>query len=117
SKIEFQDMVYQHHRPVGTDAGGGNHVPTGVEVGTGSRVVSTAKVFTQGQITQTGEKFDVAIEGDGFFEVQRPDGTLAYTRDGAFKVNGDGNIVNSDGLLLMSGFQPLPAGTTSVSIS
>ncbi len=117
SKIEFQDMVYQQHRPVGADAGGGNHVPTGIEVGTGSRVVATSKVFTQGQLTQTGEKLDVAIEGDGFFEVQRPDGSLAYTRDGAFKVNADGILTNGDGLQILSGFQPLPAGATGISIA
>jgi len=117
SKIEFQDMVYQQHRPVGADAGGGNHVPTGIEVGTGSRVVATSKVFTQGQLTQTGEKLDVAIEGDGFFEVQRPDGSLAYTRDGAFKVNADGILTNGDGLQILSGFQPLPPGATGISIA
>jgi len=76
SKIEFQDLLYQKPRESGTDAGGGNLVPTGVEVGNGSRVASTSKVFTQGQLSQTGEKLDVAIQGDGFFEVQRPDGTV-----------------------------------------
>src|SRR4249920_1613442 len=66
SKIEFQDLLYQKPRAVGAEAGGGTVVPTGIEVGNGSRVVSTAKVFTQGQLKQTGEKFDLAIEGDGF---------------------------------------------------
>ena len=76
SKIEFQDLLYQKPtRASGTDSGGGNLVPTGVEVGNGSRVAATSKVFTQCQLTSTGEKLDIAIQGDGFFEVQRPDGT------------------------------------------
>ena len=117
SKIEFQDLLYQKPRAVGAEAGGGNVVPTGVEVGNGSRVVSTAKVFTQGQLKQTGEKFDLAIEGEGFIQLQKPDGNFAYTRDGALKVDGQGRISTSDGLLVLSGFQPIPSGTTSVSIS
>ena len=84
SKIEFQDLLYQKPRNVGSDAGGGNIVPTGVEVGNGSRVASSSKVFTQGQLTSTGGNLDLAIQGDGFYEVQRPDGTIAYTRDGSF---------------------------------
>jgi flagellar basal-body rod protein FlgG len=117
SKIEFQDLIYQKPRAVGTDAGGGEVVPTGVEMGNGSRVVSTAKIFTEGQLNQTGEKYDVAIQGDGFFEVQRPDGTTAYTRDGALKVSANGKITTSDGLPLLSNFQPITEGATDVAIS
>ncbi|MEA3213585.1 MAG: flagellar basal-body rod protein FlgG [Chthoniobacter sp.] len=117
SKVEFQDLMYQKPRAVGTEAGGGEVVPTGVEMGNGSRVVATAKIFTEGQLNQTGEKFDVAIQGDGFFEVQRPDGTTAYTRDGALKVSADGKIMTSDGLPLLSNFQPITAGATDVSIA
>lgn len=117
SKIEFQDLLYQTPRAVGAEAGGGNVVPTGVETGNGTRVVSTAKIFTQGQLKQTGEKFDMAIEGDGFMQVQRPDGTFAYTRDGALKVNGQGKVTTSDGFPVLSGFQPIPPGSTGVSVS
>jgi flagellar basal-body rod protein FlgG len=117
SKIEFQDLLYQKPRASGSDSGGGNLVPTGIEVGNGSRVAATSKVFTQGQLTQTGEKYDVAIQGDGFFEVQRPDGTVGYTRDGSFKLNAQGQVVTVDGLPLLSGFQPIPAGATSVNIA
>lgn len=117
SKIEFQDMLYQKPRSSGTDSGGGNIVPTGVEVGNGARVAATSKVFTQGQLTQTGEKLDVAIQGDGFFEVQRADGTSAYTRDGTFKLNAQGQVVNIDGLPILSGFQAIPPGTTSITIA
>ncbi len=117
SKIEFQDLLYQKPRASGADSGGGNLVPTGVEVGNGSRVASTSKVFTQGQMNQTGENLDVAIQGDGFYEVQRPDGTIGYTRDGTFKLNAQGQVVTTDGLPVLSGFQPIPTGADSVSIS
>jgi len=111
SKIEFQDLLYQRPRASGSDSGGGNLVPTGIEVGNGSRVASTSKVFTQGQLTSTGEKLDVAIQGDGFFEVQNSDGTIGYTRDGSFQLNAQGQVVTADGLPVLSGFQPIPAGS------
>jgi flagellar basal-body rod protein FlgG len=117
SKIEFQDLLYQKPRASGSDSGGGNIVPTGIEVGNGTRVSSTSKVFTQGQLTNSGERLDVALQGDGFFEIQRPDGTLAYTRDGSFKTNAQGTVVTSDGLPVLSGFQPIPAGASSVAVS
>lgn len=117
SKIEFQDLLYQKQRTAGADAGGGNVTPTGIEVGNGSKVVSTARVFTQGQLKQTGEKMDIAIDGDGFLEVQRPDGTRAFTRDGGLKIDGQGRVVTSDGLPLGGGFQPIPPGATGVAIS
>ncbi|HEY9155417.1 MAG TPA: flagellar basal-body rod protein FlgG [Opitutaceae bacterium] len=117
SNIEFQDLLYQKPKVAGAQDAGGNVVPTGVEVGNGSRVASTQKIFTQGQLTQTGEQMDIAIQGDGFFEVQKPDGTTAYTRDGSFKISSTGAITTSDGLPVLSGFQPVPAGTTSISVS
>jgi len=110
SKIEFQDLLYQKPRASGSDSGGGNLVPTGIEVGNGSRVAATSKVFTQGQLTNTGEKLDIAIQGDGFFEVQRPDGTIGYTRDGSFKLNAQGQVVTIDGMPVLSGMQTIPAG-------
>ena len=111
SKIEFQDLLYQKPRASGADSGGGNLVPTGTEVGNGSRVAATSKVFTQGQLTNTGEKLDVAIHGDGFFEVQRPDGSIGYTRDGSFKLSAQGQVVTIDGMPILSGFQAIPAGS------
>jgi flagellar basal-body rod protein FlgG len=117
SKIEFQELLYQTTRQPGSDAGSGNQLPTGVQVGQGSRPVATAKVFTTGDLTQTGGNLDVAIQGDGFFEVQMPDGTLAYTRDGALKTSSDGRIVTSDGLPLQGGWQAVPSGTTNITIS
>src|SRR5437016_6654147 len=117
SKIEFQDLLYQTTRAAGSEAGAGNQLPTGLQVGHGSKPVATSKIFTTGELTQTGERLDVAIQGDGFFEVQMPDGTRAYTRDGALKTASDGRITTSDGLPLQGGFQPIATGTTSISIA
>ncbi len=117
SKIEFQDLLYQTTRAAGAEQGGGNQLPTGVQVGHGSRAVATARVFTTGELSKTDERFDVAVHGDGFFEVQLPDGSRAYTRDGAFKTASDGRIITSEGLALQGGFQAVPAGTTNVTIA
>ncbi len=117
SKIQFQDLLYQKPRTAGSDSGGGNLVPTGIEVGNGSRVAATSKDFTQGQLTNTGAQLDLALQGDGFFEIQRPDGTTGYTRDGSFKLNASGQVVTTDGMPVLSGFQNVPAGTTNITIS
>jgi flagellar basal-body rod protein FlgG len=117
SKIEFQELLYQTTRAPGSEQSSGNQLPTGIQVGQGSRPVATSKIFTTGDLTQTGAQLDVAVQGDGLFEVQMPDGTLAYTRDGAFKSDANGRIVTSDGLPLQGGFQPVPAGTTNITIS
>jgi flagellar basal-body rod protein FlgG len=117
STIEFQDLLYDTITAPGADEGSGNQLPTGIQVGHGSNPVATSRVFTEGELTQTGQNLDVAIQGDGFFEVQMPDGTLAYTRDGSLKTDSGGRIVTSDGLPVQGGFQPIPVGTTSVTIS
>ena len=117
TKIEFQDLLYQTTSAAGAQTGGGNQLPTGIQVGHGARVAATSRVFTTGELTQTGERMDVAVNGDGFFEVQMPDGTRAYSRAGAFKVAADGTVKNSEGLTILSGFQPIPVGTTNVTIS
>jgi flagellar basal-body rod protein FlgG len=117
SKLEFQDLLYQTTRAAGSEQGGGNQLPSSLQIGQGSVPIATQRVFTAGELTKTGEKLDVAIQGDGFFEVQMPGGTLAYTRDGAFKTDSSGRIVNSDGYPLQGGFQPVPAGTTNITVS
>jgi flagellar basal-body rod protein FlgG len=117
SKIEFQDLLYDTQRAAGAEQGSGNQLPTGLQVGHGSQAVATSKVFTTGELTQTGGNLDIAIQGDGFLEVQLPDGTRAYTRDGALKTASDGHITTSDGLAVQGGFQSVPTGTTSISIS
>src|SRR5690606_20708289 len=75
-------------------------IPTGIQIGHGVRTVATQKIFTQGTFKPTDHPFDIVIEGDGFFQILLPDGTVAYTRDGAFKKDGNGRIVTSDGFFL-----------------
>src|SRR5579871_200390 len=117
SKIEFQDLLYQNIRSPGAEEGNGTQLPTGLQVGHGSRPVATTRIFTEGELTQTGERLDMAIQGDGFFQVTMPDGTLAYTRDGSLKTAADGRVTTSDGLAVQNGFQPIPAGTTSINVA
>jgi flagellar basal-body rod protein FlgG len=114
--LEFQALLYPNARSAGADQGAGNRLPTGLQVGHGSRLAATSKIFTTGELTQTGERLDVAIQGDGFFEVQMADGSRAFTRDGAWKTNDVGQLTTNDGLPLQ-GFQPIPPGTTDISIA
>lgn len=107
NRAEFKDLIYQEvtTNPVDTATPGIVEDPTAqVQVGNGVRVSSTQKVFTQGNIQQTGHTLDVAISGEGFFQLRRADGTYAYTRDGSFKLSGDGSIVSSTGHVLEPGF-------------
>ena len=117
SKLEFQDLLYQTTRAAGSEQGGGNQLPGSLQVGQGSIPVATERMFAQGELSQTGSNLDVAIQGEGFFEVQMPDGSQAFTRDGAFKTDSQGRIVTSDGYPLQGGFQPVPTGTTNITIS
>lgn len=117
AKIEFQELLYQTTRAPGAEQGAGNEVPTGIQIGNGSAPVATSRIFTNGDLTKTGAPLDVAVQGDGFFEVQMADGTRAYTRDGALKTKSDGSIVTNDGLPLQGGFQAVPAGTTNITIA
>ena len=84
-RTEFQDLFYQAIRQAGATTGPDNMLPTGVQMGSGTRQVATQHIFTQGNLTSTGNSLDVAIQGEGFFQITMPDGTLAYTRDGNFK--------------------------------
>ena len=117
SKLEFQDLLYQTTRAAGSQQGGGNQLPSSLQIGQGSIPIATQRVFTNGQLTQTGENLDIAIQGDGFFQVQMPDGSLAYTRDGALQTDSSGRIVTADGYPVAGGFQPVPAGTTNITIT
>lgn len=117
SKIEFQDLLYENMRTPGAEQGNGAQLPTGLQVGHGAHAVATSRIFSEGELTQTGERLDLAIQGDGFFQVTMPDGTLAYTRDGALKTSASGAITTSDGLPVSNGFQPIPAGTTAINIA
>ena len=93
----FEDLVYQNVRQAGGQQSQENELPSGLYLGTGSRVVATEKMHTQGSIQQTGNAFDVAVQGRGFFEVLLPDGSQAYTRDGAFQLNSEGQLVTASG--------------------
>lgn len=115
SQINFQDMLYSAITPPGSKSGEAE-VPVGIQVGHGSRVSGISKNFTQGALVNTGKNLDIAIEGDGFFEVTLPDGTKAYTRDGSFKANGSGEVVTTDGYKV-SGFDSISAGTTDMNIA
>lgn len=114
-RVEFQDMIYAQLRaPAVTE---GERYLSGIEVGHGVRPSATQRCFTQGNLQQTGNPLDLAIEGEGFFPVEMPDGSTAYTRDGSFKLDAEGNIVTSDGYLLDWDGDELPEDTLEVSIA
>lgn len=97
SRVNFQDLLYETVKPAGTETSAGTTIPEGIQVGHGVRPSAIAKLFTPGNMIQTGNSLDLVIEGDGFFQVQLPDGTTAYTRDGSFKKNQDGTLMTADG--------------------
>ncbi len=99
NQARFQDLIYQQLRAAGTPVGS-SVVPVAQEVGLGVKIASSEKIFTQGTIQQTNNPLDVAIEGDGFFQVTKPDGTTAYTRDGSFKRDANGSLVTADGYFI-----------------
>jgi flagellar basal-body rod protein FlgG len=116
SRADFQELLYQDLRTPGSASAEGAQVPSGIQVGLGVKPVAVQKLFLQGDFVNTGNSFDMVIEGDGFFQVTMPDGTIAYTRSGAFKLDSDGRIVNSDGYPLEPGIT-VPANTLSTSVS
>jgi flagellar basal-body rod protein FlgG len=95
--VVFEDLMYQNMRQAGATSGEGTQLPTGLQLGLGVRSVATTRNFAQGNLQQTGAVYDVAIKGNGFFQVQLPDGATAYTRDGAFQVNANGQLVTNNG--------------------
>lgn len=116
SRSDFQDLMYQTVRQPGTTSGGDNQIPTGIQIGHGVRQVATQKLYTIGNFQHTGNALDMAIEGDGFYQVNLPDGTIAYTRDGAFKTDSQGRIVTSEGYLLEPPIT-VPQGATNIAIA
>jgi flagellar basal-body rod protein FlgG len=114
-EAEFEDLLYQTLRAPAPNGTGGA-APTGVQVGAGARVVATNRSFSEGAIQQTGNPLDIAIEGNGFLAVQRPNGDTAFTRGGALKLDAQGRMVTSDGLPLEPAIS-VPADATSVVIS
>ncbi|HRD65769.1 MAG TPA: flagellar basal-body rod protein FlgG [Candidatus Competibacter sp.] len=114
-RAQFEDLLYQNVRQTGSQSSQNTQLPSGLMLGTGVRTTSTAKIFTQGNLVQTGNPLDLAISGRGFFQVQLPDGTAAYTRDGSFQINADGQIVTANGYLLQPQIT-LPANAQNVTI-
>ncbi|MBU4610501.1 flagellar basal-body rod protein FlgG [Achromobacter sp. GG226] len=100
SRAVFEDLMYQTMRQPGAAATDANQLPTGLQVGTGVRTVATERIHTQGSLENTGGSRNVAINGLGFFQVEMPDGTLAYTRDGSFETNQDGQLVTAGGYVV-----------------
>jgi flagellar basal-body rod protein FlgG len=97
-RAEFQDLLYEHVQRIGAQASDqGNILPVGIELGSGVKTVGTPRLMTQGSISQTGNTLDVAIQGDGWFKIQMPDGSFSYTRDGSFEQDAQGRIVTAEG--------------------
>ena len=116
SRAVFDDLLYQNLGQVGAATSQNTQSPSGLQLGTGVRVVATEKSYIQGNLDNTGNSFDLAVQGRGFFQVLRPDGTLAYTRDGSFQVNAQGQLVNSSGYPVQPAIS-IPTGAQSVTIS
>jgi flagellar basal-body rod protein FlgG len=100
SRLDFQDLVYETLQAPGNASAQGREVPSGLQVGHGARAVSTYRLFIKGDLQHTGNPLDVAVEGDGFFQVLQPSGDIAYTQAGSLKKNSQGNLVTSEGFLL-----------------
>ncbi len=115
SNAVFEDLLYQTLRQPGAQSSQQSTVPTGLQVGTGSRVTATSRVHSQGNLTKTDNKMDVAINGNGFFQVTLPDGTTGYTRDGAFSVDANGQVVSANGYALSPAIT-IPPNALSVTI-
>jgi flagellar basal-body rod protein FlgG len=111
----FEDLLYQNIRQSGGQSSQDTLLPSGLSLGTGVRVVATEKLFTQGSVLQTGNAYDVAISGRGFFQILKPDGDLAYTRDGTFQINDQGEMVTSSGYIVQPGIT-VPDGAQSITI-
>jgi flagellar basal-body rod protein FlgG len=115
SRAVFDDLLYQTVSQVGAATSQNTQSPSGLELGTGVSLVSTEKVYTQGNLNQTGNALDLAINGNGFFQVLQPDGTLAYTRDGSFQISNTGQVVTAQGFVVQPAIT-IPANALSVTI-
>jgi flagellar basal-body rod protein FlgG len=116
-RAEFQDLLYEHVRRVGTQTSDqGNILPAGIELGSGVKTVGTPRLMTQGALVQTGKDYDVGIRGEGFFKILLPDGRTAYTRDGSFELDATGRIVTAQGNVVSPAIT-VPANTTSLTIN
>lgn len=115
SRAEFQDLLYESMRPAGAASSADTTVPTGIQLGHGTRPSAVQKMFSQGDFQNTQNELDWAIEGDGFFQIEMPDGVTGYSRSGEFKLDADGRIVNPDGFPLIPEIA-VPLDTISISV-
>jgi flagellar basal-body rod protein FlgG len=116
SRAVFEDLLYQTLRQPGAASSQQTTIPSGLMLGTGVRPIATEHIFVQGSLQNTGNALDVAINGQGFFQIQMPDGTLSYTRDGSFQLDGTGQLVTSSGYPLSPAIT-IPSTATSITIS
>ena len=114
-RATFEDMLYQNLRQPGAQVGADAQAPTGLMLGTGVRIVSTEKTHTQGSLVTTKNALDMAVQGDGFFQISQPDGTIAYSRDGSFKLSATGQLVTANGAPLQPAIN-IPPNVASISI-
>ena len=116
-RVEFQDLLYEHVSRIGTQTSSqGNILPVGIDLGGGVKTVGTPRLMTQGTLNQTGGTLDLAIRGDGFFKIQLPDGTYAYTRDGSFQMDAQGRIVTAQGNVVQPAIT-IPANASGLTIN
>lgn len=114
-RVVFEDLLYQIQRQPGASSSQSTELPSGMQIGTGVRVSSSQKLFTQGALQTTGEALDIGVNGRGFFEIMMPDGSSAYTRDGQFQVNANGEIVTGQGHTLNPGLT-VPADAQTITV-
>lgn len=115
SHAAFEDLIYQNLRQTGANSSDQTQLPTGLQIGLGTRAVATARDFTQGNLQQSGNQLDLAIKGNGFFQITMPDGSTAYTRDGSFKLDAQGQIVTNNGYVVQPGIT-IPSNAQSVTV-
>ncbi|HEX3503056.1 MAG TPA: flagellar basal-body rod protein FlgG [Xanthobacteraceae bacterium] len=116
-RAEFQDLIYEHVQRIGAQASDqGNILPVGIELGSGVKTVGTPRLMTQGALLQTGNQLDVALQGDGWFKIQMPDGTFTYTRDGSFKQDSQGRIVTAEGNIVQPTIT-IPQNATGLTVN
>jgi flagellar basal-body rod protein FlgG len=116
-RAEFQDLLYQNFRRAGAQTSDtGTMVPVGVEIGSGVKTAATARIMSQGNVNPTEKELDLAVRGEGFFIIQMPDGRTAYTRDGSFERDGQGQLVTADGYTVQPGIA-VPDNANTISIS
>src|ERR1700676_3943793 len=114
-RVAFQDLMYQNIRQVGAQSTQNTQYSTGLTLGTGVRIAATEKDYTQGSVLQTSGSLDMSVTGLGFFQITMPDGTISYTRDGAFSMDAQGNVVNASGNPISPAIT-IPANAQSVSV-